>query len=246
MAGLVDLSNELLLIVVSYLSTGDPIDSIALLNLCRTSRALLDIAQPALYTHVRLAEPTPDPLKPLKSFLRTILERPSLAKETQSLSLINDRGIRYEWPGLRYDPYFMDLSSLIGGHPSEIEPNLCYRPLAVEILARLPNLQHIRFTAEVAPPRSLLEHIRNLQDQGPTLSKLKTFHLYVIPTIQWNYNALQNVANTMLLSLGKRDTKTALSTSRIIYFSCDILCSRNSQPNAMSYISQAAPRRQIV
>ena len=111
MAKLVDLSNELLLIIISYLAMGDDIDSKTLFNLCLASRMFLDVAQPALYTCVRIAEPAPDPLKPLKGFLRTLLERPSLTKSTQKLALINDRGILYEWPGLQHDPYFMDLSS---------------------------------------------------------------------------------------------------------------------------------------
>jgi hypothetical protein len=181
MAKLVDLSNELLLIIVSYLATGDDVDSTALFNLCLTSRAFLIVARPALYTCVRLAEPAPDPLKSLKVFLKTILAHPSLAKETQTLALINDRGIRYEWPALQKDPQFIDLSSSIGGHPSEIEPDLCYYPLAVEVLTRLPNLQHIRFAAEIESPHSLLERMHELQAQTSVFSKLKTFHLYVIP-----------------------------------------------------------------
>jgi hypothetical protein len=198
MAKLVDLSNELLLIIVSYLATGDDIDTKTLFNLCRTSRVFLDIAQPALYTCVRIAEPTPDPLKPLKIFLQTLLERPSLAKSTQKLALINDRGIRYEWPVLQNDPYFMGLSSLIGSRSSEIEPDLCYYPLASEVLARLPNLQHLRFTAEIEPPRSLLERIHQLQAETSILSKLKTFHLYVTPMTPSSHIPFTNSANTIL------------------------------------------------
>jgi hypothetical protein len=191
MAKLVDLSNELLLIIVSYLATGDDVDSTALFNLCLTSRALLIVARPALYTCVRLAEPAPDPLKSLKVFLKTILAHPSLAKETQTLALINDRGIRYEWPALQKDPHFIDLSSSIGGHPSEIEPDLCYYPLAVEVLTRLPNLQHIRFTAEIESPHSLLERMHELQAQTSVFSKLKTFHLYVIPLTTYTEKPLK-------------------------------------------------------
>jgi hypothetical protein len=230
MAKLVDLSNELLLIIVSYLVTGDDIDNKTLLNLCRTSRVFLDIAQPALYTCVWIAEPTPDPLKPLKVFLRTLLERPSLTKSTRKLALINDRGIRYEWPGLQHDSYFIGLSSLIGGHSFEIEPDLCYYPLAAEVLARLPNLQHIRFTAEIEPPRSLLERVHQLQAETSILSKLKTFHLYVIPMATSSYISLKNSADTILLSSGTRGTNRARSTSRTTYLSYDILHSKNSQP----------------
>ncbi|KAF2182371.1 hypothetical protein K469DRAFT_636697 [Zopfia rhizophila CBS 207.26] len=138
MAKLADLSNELLLNIVSYLATGDDIDVKTLLNLCRTSRLLLDIAQPALYTCVRIAEPAADPLKPLKIFLRTLMERPSLTKATQELALINDRGIRYE----------------------------------------LPNLQHLRFTAQIEQPRALLQSVHQLQTDSSILPKLKTFHLH--------------------------------------------------------------------
>jgi hypothetical protein len=179
MAKLVDLSTELLLIIVSYLATGNDIDTAALLNLCCTSRVLLDIALPALYSCVRIPETTPDPLKSLKCFIQTILQRPELAKATQELALLNDRGIRYEWPALQDDPYFMEISSLVCGHPREIEPELCYGPLAVEALARLPNLRHIRFTAEIEPPRALLERVHRLQSESGILSKLKTFHLLV-------------------------------------------------------------------
>ncbi|KAF2125382.1 hypothetical protein P153DRAFT_425802 [Dothidotthia symphoricarpi CBS 119687] len=88
-------SNEILFNVVAHLVTGDDIDVKTLLNLCRSSRVLLDIAQPALYTCVRITEPAVDPLKPLKIFLRTLMERPSLSKETQELALINDRHLHF-------------------------------------------------------------------------------------------------------------------------------------------------------
>jgi len=177
MANLADLSNELLLIIVSYLTTGDDIDIQALFNLCRTSQRLLAIARPALYTCVRIAEPASDPLRSLEIFLRTLLERPDLTKATRELAVINDLGIPYEWPALQHDPYVMDLSFLISGHPNEIEPELCYRPLAMEVLSRLPNLQHLQVTAEIEPPYSLLQHMHQLQADSSILSKLKMFHL---------------------------------------------------------------------
>jgi hypothetical protein len=180
MAKLADLSNELLFIVVSFLTTGTDIDIQALYNLCRTSRGLLGVARPALYSCVSITEPFGDPLKPLKIFLRTMLEHPELSKATEELALINDRAIRYEWPALQDDSDFMDLSARIGGYPSEVDPELCHRPLAVEVLARLPNLQHLHFTANIEAPRSLLQHIHRLQEESSILSKLKTFHLYVI------------------------------------------------------------------
>jgi hypothetical protein len=177
MVKLVDLPNELLLNVASWLMTTDPADIRSLYSLCRASRALLKILLPALYTCVRISETPSDPLKFMKCFLRTILQHPELAKETQTLALTNDRGIRYEWPFLQQDPFFMDLSFLIHGHAGEIEPELCYCPLAAEVLTRLPNLQHIHFTAEIEPPRALLERVHQLQSETSILSKLKTFHL---------------------------------------------------------------------
>lgn len=71
----------------------------------------------------------------------------------------------------------MELSALIGVHPSEIEPELCYYPLAVQVLARLPNLQHIHFTAQIEAPRALMDRIYEMQNGRSILSMLKTFHL---------------------------------------------------------------------
>ena len=81
------------------------------------------------------------------------------------------------WPALGQDAVFMILSALIGGHPSEIEPELCYYPLAVQVLARLPNLQHLHFTAQIEAPRSLMQRIHVMQVEFSILSKLKTIHL---------------------------------------------------------------------
>ncbi|KAF2831237.1 hypothetical protein CC86DRAFT_463177 [Ophiobolus disseminans] len=178
MANLTDLSNELLLIIASYLTTGTVVDTQALSNLCLTTRGLLSIAQPALYTCIEIREPPGDPLKPLKSFLKTLLGRPELGEAAQELALTNDRAIRYEWPALQHDPYFMDISEAVGGHPHEIEPELCYHPLAVEVLARLPNLRSLRFTANIEAPRSLLQYTHQLQADSNILSKLKTFQLH--------------------------------------------------------------------
>ena len=177
MAKIFDLSNELLLNIVLYLTTGDEPNVRALLHLCRVSRALFNVAQPALYTCVRIAEPAEDPLRPLKLFLRTLLERPLLAKKTQELALFNDRRVPYEWPALGQDAVFMELSALIGGHPGEIEPELCYYPLAVYVLAKLPNLQHLHFTAQIEPPRFLVHRLHEMRADPSFLSKLKTFHL---------------------------------------------------------------------
>ncbi|EMD97553.1 hypothetical protein COCC4DRAFT_148009 [Bipolaris maydis ATCC 48331] len=95
----------------------------ALFQLCRTSRSLCDVAQPALYNCVRIIESATDPLLHLKLFLQ--------------LTLYNDRG-----------------------------------------LPRLPNLQHIHFTAQIEAPRALMHHIYEMQIDRSILSKLKTFHLH--------------------------------------------------------------------
>lgn len=177
MARLTDLSNELLLDITFYLSTSDEADVRALLHLCHTSRLLFGVVQPALYTCVRIVESATDPLVHLKLFPRTLIECPSLAQITKELALFNDRGVHYEWPALQHDAVFMELSALTGGHPSEIEPELCYYPLAVQVLARLSNLQHLHFTAQIEAPRSLMHHIHEMQATLSILSKLKTFHL---------------------------------------------------------------------
>lgn len=177
MARITHLSNEILLYITSCLTTGDDDDVKTLLHLCYTSRMLLNVAQPALYECVRISESNLDPLVTIKLFLRTVTERPSLAQQTRKLALFNDRGVRYEWPALAQDAIFMELSTLIGGYMSEIEPELCYCPLAVHVLARLPNLEHLHLTAQIEAPRSLMHCIHQMQADLSILSKLKTFHL---------------------------------------------------------------------
>jgi hypothetical protein len=177
MVQLTDLSNEILFNIVAYLTTGNDTEVQTLLHLCRTSHRLRDIAQPALSTTVTIAEPAGEPLRSLKTFLKVCLNRPSLAKRTQELALFNDRRVSYEWPALGHDTDFMELSSLIGGHPGEIEPELCYHPLAVEVLTRLPNLQHLHLTAQIEPPRALLKRMHQLRAESFFFSKLTTFHL---------------------------------------------------------------------
>ncbi|XPS81707.1 hypothetical protein M3J09_013635 [Ascochyta lentis] len=178
MAKLTDFSNELLLDVVSHLTTSNASDVKALLHLCRTSRALCNVALPALYTSVRIAESQPDPLNRMKLFLRTIIECPSLARETEELALTNDRGVRYEWPGLQHDAAFMELSALIGRNQGEIEPELCYCPLAAFVLARLPKLQHLHFTAQIEQPRALLRHMHEMEADSGCLGSLKSFFFH--------------------------------------------------------------------
>jgi hypothetical protein len=177
MARITDLSTELLLNIIFYLSAGDAYDIRALSHLCSTSQLLFYVAQPALYSSIRIVESRTDPLIHLKLFLRTLLEHPSLAQHTKELALFNDRGVRYEWPAFKQDTIFMELLVLMGGHTSEIEPDLCYYPLAAQVLARLPNLQHLHFTAQIEAPRSLMHRIYEMQADFSILSKLETFHL---------------------------------------------------------------------
>ncbi|KAF2635128.1 hypothetical protein P280DRAFT_474044 [Massarina eburnea CBS 473.64] len=177
MTTLIDLPNELLLSITSHFTTGNEIDVTTLLSLCRTSRLLRYIAQPALYTCVRISEPEDDPLRPLKIFLKTLLQRPALAKVNRELDIVNDRELGHDRPALREDECFMEISALIGGYSSEINPDLCFFPLAVEVLARLPNLQHLRLTCEIAHPGYLLGQLHHLRASGTILSELKTFRL---------------------------------------------------------------------
>ncbi|KAH6628996.1 hypothetical protein C7974DRAFT_393591 [Boeremia exigua] len=179
MAKLVELSDEIVLVIISYLITDEESKVGALLSLCRTSRRLVNLAQPALYACVRIKEPEGDPLKPLKSFLWTVLTRPLLARQTRALALTNDRAICYDWPRLEHDEVFIDICVLIRGRPFEIDPDFCYHPLAVHTLAQLPNLRHFEFTAEIEHPRALLQRMHTLRcEDALFLSKLETFHLY--------------------------------------------------------------------
>jgi hypothetical protein len=181
MVKLIDLPNELLLNITSCLTTGHEIDIKTLYSLCRTSRAFLKIALPALYVCVRIVETTNDPLQSLKCFLRTILQYPELAKKTQRLALADNRGIRYKGPALHWHTPFLDSSPVIEGETlevaPEVDPELYHGSLAVEVLGKLPNLQHICFTAEVKPPKEMLECIHQMQKDDSILSKLKSFHL---------------------------------------------------------------------
>ncbi|EUC30758.1 hypothetical protein COCCADRAFT_103024 [Bipolaris zeicola 26-R-13] len=137
MARITDLSNEILLDIISYLTTSDDSNVRTLSHLCRTSRSLCGVAQPALYSCVRIVESATDPLLHLKLFLWTLIECPSLAQKTKEFALYNDRG-----------------------------------------LPRLPNLQHIHFTAQIEAPRALMHRIYEMQVDLLIFSKLKTFHLH--------------------------------------------------------------------
>jgi hypothetical protein len=177
MARLIDLPNELLLDVASCLTTGDGIDVRTLYSLCRTSRTFLKIALPALYVCVRIIETTNDPLQSLKCFLRTILQYPELAEKTQRLAIADNRGVRYEGPALLWHTPFLDSSPVKEGEGVQVDSDLYYGSLVVDVLGNLPNLQHICFTAEVKAPKEILECIHQMQRDDSILSKLRSFHL---------------------------------------------------------------------
>jgi hypothetical protein len=168
MARFTDLSNELLFLIASFLTTGE--DSQSLSYLCLTSHRLLAIAQPALYTNVQIAEWPQDPLKLMAKFLLTLFERPDLAKVTEKLSFINEHCVQYgRLNGRNEDALYT--------HLTKEELQLFEKPLAVALLSRLPNLKHLCYTAELGSSYSLLRHIHDLQRDTCALSKLETFHL---------------------------------------------------------------------
>jgi len=175
MAGLTDLSNELLVIIASFLAARK--DSLALSKLCLTSHRLLAIAQPALYSSVRLSNPPEEPLRPMKSFLLTVLSQPELAKATQELSFINDNHLHYEWPIRLDESYAIGLFAAISKADYDATSRNDRSPLVVALLSRLPNLKHICYTAEVPLPYILLNATFEMQEEIGILSRLESFHL---------------------------------------------------------------------
>lgn len=174
MAGLTDLSNELLFDIVSHLSTGNRSDGVALVQLCQTSHRLLDIAQPALYTSIAIAESRC--LSSLRSLRRTLIQQPSLADKTTKLALFHNAGVNDEWDDISQNAILRELPTSIN-YLFEKKSDLCYYGLAVDVLARLPNLQHLRFTAATDSPWLLLERLREVRRDAAILSELETFHL---------------------------------------------------------------------
>lgn len=139
---------------------------------------MLALAQPALYADVRIAEPVNDTLRPMKSFLKTLVEHPALGEATQELSVIDARLLLYEYPARPDHNCCPELSHLLPKGVAEVvELEIFFHPLAIALLARLPNLRHLRYTAKVSPPTALLDHMHQLRINSSILSKLKTFHL---------------------------------------------------------------------
>jgi hypothetical protein len=174
MAKLTDLSTELLLSIVAHLATDKTSDVRALRRLCESSRTLAAVAQPALYACVKLSMPMRRSLAPLELFTRTCMECPELAKKTRQLSLFHGRPIPNEGFGLARDATSVRVSEFVAGQDDDIE----MEPLALHLLAKLPNLEHLRLEVENSPPRGLLKGMHGIRKSDDSfLAKLKTFHL---------------------------------------------------------------------
>ncbi|KAI4608555.1 hypothetical protein J4E83_008991 [Alternaria metachromatica] len=161
MAKLTDLSNELLYSIVAHLATGRCSDVRALWQLCKTSRALAAVAQPALYTCVVLGQSMPETMRSLELFLRTCVERPKLGKKTRSLTLHYHRPAPYKGPDLmrldyipllRY-PSFSSFSTEIeisDGNDVHPATNLL-TPSAIELWWSLGPLATMRQALDACP-----------------------------------------------------------------------------------------------
>jgi hypothetical protein len=174
MAKLTDLSTELLLSIVAHLATDKTSDVRALRRLCESSRTLAAVAQPALYACVKLSMPMRKSLTPLELFIRTCMECPELAKKTRQLSLFHGRSIPNEGFGLARDAIAVRVSRLIADQDDGIVPE----SLALHLLTRLPNLEHLRLEVESSPPRGLLKGMHAVRKSDDAfLARLKTLHL---------------------------------------------------------------------
>jgi len=178
MAKLTDLSNELLYSIVAHLETGRWSDVRALWRLCKTSRALAAVAQPALYTCVVLGQSMPETMRSLEIFLRTCVERRDLAKKTRALTLHYKRPFLHNGPGLVRDATFERVSALLAGQNLDSERSMLYQSLVLYTLACLPNLGHLRMDTHNLPPRGLLQGMHAMRaSDNSFLAKLETFHL---------------------------------------------------------------------
>ncbi|KAI4909772.1 uncharacterized protein J4E92_010543 [Alternaria infectoria] len=177
MAKLTDLSNELLYSIVAHLETGRWSDVRALWQLCKTSRALAAVAQPALYTCVVLGQSMPETMRSLELFLRTCVERPKLAKKTRSLTLHYHRPAPYKGPDLMRHPTFSEFSKLWQVQNFDSERNVLYQTLVLYTLLCLPNLRHLRMDTHNLPPRGLLQGMHAMRASSDAfLARLETFH----------------------------------------------------------------------
>lgn len=167
---------ELLLTTFTHLSSNPPpsTHTTILLNLCLSSRLLCNLARPFLYSSVHLAQSTPDPLRNVKAFLRTILRNEGLARCVRKVGVVGEGRVGFDWQAIKGDLCFMEVLRLMGregkegegeevGVGVEIEPDVCYYPLVVEVLRRLPELEEVEITAEVEQPRGLLGRMHEVQ-----------------------------------------------------------------------------------
>ncbi|CAI6336699.1 unnamed protein product [Periconia digitata] len=186
MAQIQDLPSELIHEIVSYFvvphSTQGERDGAAvqtLVNLCRTSHVFYEIAQPALYTSVEISKPSGSPLRSLKSYMRTILQRPTLARYTRHLKIYDAVALRYIWSAMLEEDCSLEISALIGGHPGQVESKFIHDSYALEVLKRLPNLEHLYFVAEMQPLDKLMKMlVSEMHSQPSVLSRIKTFTLH--------------------------------------------------------------------
>lgn len=151
-----------------------PTDARTLMRLCLSSRVLRDVAQPVLHMHAKLPLGTDDPLRPLRRFLRTILQRPDLARSVKSLYL--------QTPDQVKDDNALDLSVLRTA--LLLTPDMCagrpipqFNILALAILSRLHNLECLTLTARLQHPRNFIRSVHRLRSRTPALPKMKSFHL---------------------------------------------------------------------
>jgi hypothetical protein len=158
-----------LLDIVSYFATRDTADgnTRVLLSLCHTSRLLLTIAQPALYTCIHLPEDAKDSSSRLRRLLQTLEERPLLAKATQELSLFASQ--------VRYSEGFYLLPHTRFGQ----QVDLAYYAEAIAVLSKAVKLQHLCVTVRFEHPRVLLQRLHQSQTETGILPRLKTFRLYL-------------------------------------------------------------------
>jgi hypothetical protein len=175
MTKLLDLPNELLGDVAAHLAT----DFIALHSLCACSCLLRDIAQPWLYSCVRIPLLTKIKLAPLESlqmFHRTITERPDLASCVKEVSL-NDASPTHQTTGFLDDQDLREFEATALGADMK---HISYQSigLVIQIFSLVPNVEHIALVAGFRHPQGLLLQLHHrMRTESSFLSKLRSFHL---------------------------------------------------------------------
>lgn len=151
-----------------------PTDARTLLHLCLSSKVLRDVAQPVLHMYAKLPLSTADPLRPLRRFLRTILQRPDLARCVKYLYL--------QTPDQVKDGAALDLSVLRTAFL--LTPDICagrpipqFNMLSLALLSRLHNLEYLSLTARWQHPRNFIRSVHRLRLHHYILPRLKSFRL---------------------------------------------------------------------